>query len=339
MKLQMSTLALSLLLAIPPAFAKEDLSAWKLPPAPIPSDNPQTDAKVKLGQKLVFEIRLSKNDSMSCVNCHLPANGGGGPTARAFGHGGELGRWAPTWVNSAYYTSLFWDGRASSLEEQTGALPGHMGPISAPGEMGGDLTEVVAKLNAIPAYKKEFNAAFGTDATPVAIAQAIAAYERTLVANQSPFQRYVNGDAKALSSSAKRGFEVFRGKAACITCHSAPALTDNKFHNISVPAAGPLADDAGRAEVSKSAADKGAFKTPTLYNSASLAHFMHDGAFNHLTQVVDHYNKGGNPKNPNQDSLIFPLNLSAKEQDDLIAFLKSLTDKRLDSISAPADLP
>jgi len=339
MKFQMSTLVLSLLLVIPPAFAKEDLSDWKLPSVPVPADNPQTDAKAKLGQKLAFDIRLSKNDSLSCANCHLPATGGAGPTPRAFGHGGELGRWAPTWVNSGYYTSLFWDGRATSLEEQTGALPGHMGPISAPGEMGGDLTEVVAKLNAIPAYKKEFNAAFSTDATPVAIAQAIAAFERTIVAIQSPFQRYVNGDTKALSSSAKRGFEIFRGKATCITCHSAPTLTDNKFHNISVPTAGPLADDAGRADVTKSADDKGAFKTPTLYNSASLAYFMHNGAFNHLSQVVAHYNKGGNLKSPNQDSLIKPLNLSTKEQGDLIAFLKSLTDKRLDLISAPVDLP
>ncbi|MGC2458449.1 MAG: cytochrome c peroxidase [Gallionellaceae bacterium] len=339
MRFPMRLLALSLLLVMPPAFAKEDLSGWKLPPVPVPADNPQTAAKVKLGHKLAFDNRLSKNDSMNCTSCHLPATGGGGPTPRAFGHGGELGRWAPSWVNAGYYTSLFWDGRASSLEEQTGALPGHMGPISAPGEMGGNLDEIVAKLNAIPAYKTEFNAVFGTDATPVAIAQAIAAYERTLVASQSPFQRYVNGDAKALSASAKRGFEVFRGKAACITCHAPPTLTDNKFHNLSVPAAGPMADDPGRFAVTNNDADKGAFKTPSLYNSAAFAFFMHDGVFSRMSQVIDHYNKGGDPKNKNQDSLIFPLNLSAGEQADLIAFLDSLTDKRLNQISPPADLP
>mgnify|MGYP005812398673 CR=1 FL=1 len=338
-KFSLRPLALSLLLAMPAAHAGEDLSAWKLPAVPAPADNPQTAAKAGLGHKLAFDIRLSKNNSMSCASCHVPAVGGGGPTPRAFGHGGELGRWAPTWVNSGYSTSLFWDGRAASLEEQTGALPGHMGPITAPGEMAGNMDEVVAKLNAIPAYKKEFNAAFGTDATPVAVAQAIAAYERTLVASQSPFQRYVNGDKKALGEEARRGFEVFRGKGSCVTCHTPPLLTDNKFHNVGVPAAGPLADDAGRFEVTKNAADKGAFKTPTLYNSASLAFSMHNGAFSNLKQVVAHYNKGGDPKNTNQDKLIFPLNLNAKEQSDLIKFLGSLTDKRLDAITAPADLP
>lgn len=335
----MHALALSMLLAIPAAWAGEDLSQWKLPPVPVPKDNPQSAAKIKLGHQLAFDVRLSKNDSMSCATCHLPAAGGAGPTPRAFGHGGELGRWAPSWINSGYYTSLFWDGRASSLEEQTGALPGHMGPITAPGEMGGNIDEVVAKLNANPAYKKEFNAAFGSDATPVAVARAIAAFERTLVANKSPFQRYVSGDKKALSPEAKRGFEVFRGKAACTTCHTPPLLTDNQFHNIGTPAAGPLAEDNGRFDVTKNAADKGAFKTPSLYNSGAFAFYMHDGVFSKLSQVVEHYNKGGDPKNANQDRLIFPLNLSDKEQSDLVAFLNSLTDKRLDEITAPADLP
>lgn len=338
-KFPMHSLALSLLLAIPSAFAGEDLSAWKLPPVPIPADNPQTAAKVKLGHQLAFDIRLSKNNSMSCASCHLPAAGGGGPTPRAFGHGGELGRWAPSWVNSGYYTSLFWDGRAASLEEQTGALPGHMGPISAPGEMGGPVDDAIAKLNAVPAYKQEFNAVFGTDATPVAVARAIAAFERTLVANKSPFQRYVNGNRKALDTSARRGFELFRGKAACVTCHTPPTLTDNQFHNISVPAAGPLSNDDGRFAVTKDEADKGAFKTPSLYNSGSLAFFMHDGAFSKMSQVLAHYNQGGDSKNAQQDKLIFPLNLSAKEQADLTAFLNSLTDKRLDAITRPADLP
>lgn len=336
--MKLRPLLFSLFLAIPSAYA-EDLSGWKLPPVPIPRDNPQSAAKVQLGHQLVFDTRLSKNESMSCTSCHLPAAGGAGPTPRAFGHGGELGRWAPSWVNSGYYTSLFWDGRAASLEQQTGALPGHMGPISATAEMGGTVDDAIARLNAVPAYKKEFNAVFGTDATPVAVAQAIAAFERTLVARHAPFQRYVDGDRKALSAAAKRGFEVFRGKGACISCHTPPTLTDNRFHNIGVPAAGPLADDEGRFAVTKNPADKGAFKTPSLYNSGSLAFYMHDGAFSKLSQVVAHYSQGGNPKDPNQDKLIFPLNLSKKEQSDLVAFLDSLTDKRLDAISKPADLP
>ena len=313
----------------------EDLSIWKLPPVPVPKDNPQTKAKIALGHQLVFDNRLAKDDALSCVGCHAPEAGGGGPTPRAFGHG-ELGRWAPTWDNSAYSTALFWDGRAASLEEQTGALPGHMGPLSAPGEMGGPVDDAIAKLNAIPGYKKQFNAVFGTDATPENVAKAIAAYERTLVATHSPFQRYVNGNKKALSAAAKRGFDVFRHKGMCITCHTPPLLTDNNFHNIGVPQVGPLKEDDGRAAITKDANDKGKFKTPTLYNSASLAFFMHDGAFLTLEQVVDHYNKGGNPKDPNQDPLIMSLKLTDKEKSDLIAFLKSLTDPRLNHIRRPA---
>ena len=319
-----------------PVYAKDDLSDWKLPAVPVPKDNPQSDAKIALGKQLVFDARLSKNDSMSCANCHLPAAGGGGPTARAFGHGGELGRWAPSWDNAAYYTSQFWDGRAASLEEQTGALPGHMGPITAPGEMGSTMDEVVAKLNAVPAYRKQFNSAFGSDATPVAVAKAIAAFERTLVARNAPFQSYVNGNGKAISASAKRGFDLFRGKAMCVTCHMPPALTDNQFHNIGVPQVGPLSEDLGRYDVTKNDADKGKFKTPSLYNSDSLAFFMHDGAFSKMSQVIEHYNIGGNPGNKNQDPLIMPLNLNEKEKSDIAEFLKTLTDASLNRIAAPS---
>ncbi len=317
-----------------PGFA-ENLSEWKLSPVPVPKDNPQSKDKIALGHQLVFDIRLSKGDSISCAHCHVPASGGGGTTPRAFGHGGELGRWAPSWINSAYYTSLFWDGRASSLEEQTGALPGKMGPITAPPEMGAKIEDVVARLNTIPEYKKQFNHVFGTDATAENIAKSIASFERTLIAYDSPFQKYVNGDKKAISPAAKRGFELFKGKAACITCHTAPNFSDNMFHNIGVPQAGPLREDLGRYEVTKDKGDKGKFKTPTLYNSASLSFHMHDGAFRSLEEVVEHYNRGGNPSDPNQDSLIFPLNLTSSEKDDLIAFLKSLTDKRLDGIKSP----
>lgn len=335
-----SAMGLSLILLIAtlffvaPGFA-DDLSDWKLPPVPVPKDNPQSKAKIALGHQLVFDTRLSKDDSISCAGCHLPFAGGGGHTPRAFGHGGELGRWAPSWVNSAYYTSLFWDGRAASLEEQTGALPGHMGPISAPGEMGGDIDVVVKKLAAIPEYDNAFQKAFGKGVTRENIAKAIAAYERTLNAINSPFQRYVNGDAKALSPAAKRGFELFRGKALCVTCHSAPLLTDNEFHNIGVPQLGPLAEDLGRYNVTKKAEDKGKFKTPSLYNSASFQFFMHDGAFSTLEQVVAHYNTGGKSKDLNLDPLMQPLKLSAREQADLVEFMKSLTDKRLDQIQRP----
>jgi len=314
----------------------EDLSDWKLPPVPVPADNPPSKAKIALGHQLAFDTRLSKNNSMSCAGCHRPTTGGGGHTARAFGHGGELGRWAPSWDNAAYSTSMFWDGRAASLEEQTGALPDHMGPISAPGEMAGDVKAVVQRLKAIPAYNKAFSKAFKDGVTRQNIAKAIAAYERTLIASNSPFQRYVHGDSKALSPAAKRGFELFRNKALCIECHTAPLLTDNAFHNIGVPQVGPLKEDTGRYAVTKDKDDIGAFKTPSLYNSASFAFFMHDGAFSTMQQVIAHYNRGGDPNNAHQDGLIEPLHLNAKEQSDLIAFMQSLTDPNLNHIHRPA---
>ncbi len=335
LQILMPLLALGIAL---PTYAREDLSNWKLPAIPVPKDNPQSAAKAALGKQLAFDVRLSMNDSMSCVSCHLPATGGAGPTPRAFGHGGELGRWAPSWDNSGYYTSLFWDGRAASLEEQTGALPGHMGPVTAPGEMGATMDEVIVKLNAVPAYKKQFNSVFGSDATPEAVAKAIAAFERTLVARKAPFQSYVSGNSKAISDSAKRGFELFRGKAMCTTCHVPPALTDNLFHNIGTPQVGPLKEDLGRYEVTRDEADKGRFRTPGLYNSASFAFFMHDGAFSKMSQVIEHYNIGGNPQDKNQDPLIMPLKLTGNEKKDLAAFLETLTDKSLNQISDP-DLP
>ena len=331
----MSSLIVTVGLTVLTVGHAEDLSAWKLPPIPVPKDNPQSKAKVILGHKLVFDNRLSKNHAMSCVGCHLPFAGGGGHTARAFGQGGELGRWAPTWVNSAYSTSMFWDGRADSLEQQTGAMKGHMGPLSAPGESGGNIAEDVKLLNSIPYYRKAFKKAFGEEATGDNIAKAIAAYERTLVATHSPFQRYVNGDAKAISAAAKRGFELFQGKAMCTACHTPPLMTDNYFHNIGVPQVGPLKEDKGRAAVTGKDEDMGKFKTPTLYNSASLEFFMHDGAFNSMEQVIDHYNRGGNPKDKHQDPAIQPLKLNSKEKRDLIAFLKTLTDSRLNHVHRP----
>jgi len=148
----------------------------------------------------------------------------------------------------------------------------------------------------------------------------------------------VDGDSKALSDEARRGFALFKGKAQCEACHSAPLMTDNRFHNIGVPAAGPLKDDLGRYEINENETSRGAFKTPTLYNSASRQYFMHDGAMSSMDEVIEHYNKGGNPADKHQSSWITPLNLTDREKSDLIAFLKSLTDPDLDRLARP-ELP
>jgi cytochrome c peroxidase len=331
-------IALGLLCVITSGWA-QDLTVWRLPSVPIPQDNPQSQAKIALGRQLAFDVRLSKGNNLSCASCHVPSAGGAGITPRGFGVKGELGRWAPSWDQSGYSTHLFWDGRADSLEQQTGALPGHKGPLSAEVEMANDdIPALVKKINAISGYQKQFQAVFGTDVTAEGIASAISAFERTLIANHSPFQEYVRGNQNALNAQAKRGFVVFTGKGLCTICHTAPLLTDNQFHNIGVPQVGPLSEDLGRYNVTHADGDKGRFKTPTLYNSGNLAFYMHDGAFGSLKEVIHHYNQGGNSSVPNQDPLLMPLHLTDQEQKDLISFLGSLSDPTLNQITAP-ELP
>ena len=291
-----------------------------LPPVAIPPNNPQTAAKVELGRKLYFDPRLSGNNWISCATCHNPVLGFtdglprmlGGPASK------EGGRNSPTIINSAYNELQFWDGRAATLEEQA------LGPIQNPNEMFETLDNVVKKLSGIPGYLKAFKEVFGTGVTADGIAKAIAAFERTIVFANSPFDKYMLGDEQAMSESAKRGMNLFNSKAECITCHNGPNFTDNKFHNIGVPADGPLKEDLGRYNVTKVEADKGAFKTSTLRNIAETGPYMHNGFFPTLFEVVQFYNGGGG-RSENKSSLIHGLNLTGQEAADLIEFMKALT--------------
>ncbi|WKZ19515.1 MAG: cytochrome-c peroxidase [Candidatus Jettenia sp. CY-1] len=291
-----------------------------LPPVTIPADNPQTPAKIELGKKLFFEPRLSGNNWISCATCHNPALGFadglprfiGGPTAK------EGGRHSPTIINCAYNEFQFWDGRASSLEAQA------IGPMQNPDEMFETLDNAVRKLSAFPDYVRAFKDVFGTGVTVDGIAKAIAAFERTIVYANSPFDRYMQGDVNAMNESAKKGMVLFNGKAECIICHNGPNFTDGKFHNIGVPADGPVKEDLGRYNVTKNESDKGAFKTPTLRNIAETAPYMHDGFFPTLFEVVQFYNVGGG-RSENKSPHIHSLRLTPEEVNDLIEFLKALT--------------
>ena len=297
-----------------PAFGAEP----SLPPMPIPADNPQTDAKVKLGRQLYFDPRLSADGKISCATCHAPKNGWAGHDPTDTGIGGRVGnRNSGTIVNSGYMKYQFWDGRAASLEEQA------LGPIHNPVEMGETLENVLRKLNAVPGYKQQFQEIFDSDATAVGIAKAIAAFERTIVSGPSPYDRAAAGDKNALSPEAQRGMRVFFGKGGCVACHSGPLFSDQSFHNIGVgmDAAEP---DIGREAVTKDAADRGKCKTPGLRNVANTYPYMHNGRTPTLEAVVEFYNKGGTP-NPNLDPLMKPLALTAAEQKDLVAFLNALT--------------
>ena len=292
-----------------------------LPPIVHPKDNLPTDDKITLGKQLFFDGRLSADNKVACATCHDPAKGFSNGEQFATGvEGKKGGRNSPTVINAALQQFQFWDGRAKSLEDQA------LGPIQNPIEMNLTLDAVVAKLNGIDGYKSQFQKVFGTDVTSDGIAKAIAAYERTVLSGDAPYDRFKAGDANALSEPAQRGMKVFFNKARCSVCHDGRNFTDNGFHNIGIPGS-----DDGRAAISKSSGDKGAYKTPTLREIARTAPYMHDGSLKTLEEVVAHYVKGGTP-NPQLDEEIFPLKLSAEEAADLVTFLK----EGLSSPSYPA---
>ena len=286
---------------------------------PTPPTNLGYLQKVELGKQLYFDARLSKNNSISCAFCHNPGTGFADARQVSIGAFGTAGgRQAPTVYNTGFIPLQFWDGRAGSLEEQA------VGPIHNPVEMAEEHQTVVPKIAKIAGYQKQFQLVFGAGASLQHIAEAIAAFERTIVSQNSAFDKHVMGEAGAMNEAAVRGLDLFKGKARCILCHNGPNFTDNKFHNLGVPQVGPMKEDLGRFIVSRAAKDKGAFKTPTLRSITETAPYMHDGAFKTLEEVVEFLNKGGG-SNQNLSALMKPLNLTPEEQSDLVAFLKSLT--------------
>ncbi len=286
---------------------------------PMPPANLNYKAKVDLGKQLYFDGRLSKSGAISCAFCHNPVTGFADPRQTSIGiDGGVGGRQSPTVLNTAFNHVQFWDGRASSLEEQA------IGPIQNPIEMGETHENVVAKLSKIKGYREQFQAVFGSEVNLQGIADAIAAYERTIISTDSDFDKYVTGNKRAMTESAIRGMAVFKGKGRCVLCHNGPNFTDNQFHNLGVPQVGPMKEDLGRYYVTRDDRDRGAFKTPTLRSIAETAPYMHDGAFATLEAVVDFLDEGGGA-NANLSPLIKKLGLSKREKADLVEFLKALT--------------
>ncbi len=290
---------------------------------PIPATNLNYTAKVKLGEQLYFDGRLSKNGAVSCAFCHTPGLGFADPKQVSIGVGGKRGgRQAPTVYNTGFNPVHFWDGRAGSLEEQA------IGPIINPVEMAETHENVVDKLNNIQGYVEQFQAVFGTTVNMQGIAEAIAAYERTIISTNSAFDQYILGDKTAMSTEAQQGMALFKGKARCILCHNGSNFTDNQFHNLGVPQVGPMKEDLGRYYVTQRPEDKGAFKTPTLRSIDETAPYMHDGAFKTLEEVVDFLNLGGG-QNPYLSPLMMPLGLSKDEKTQLIVFLMALKGEEL----------
>ena len=312
-----------------------------LPPVPVPADNPPTAETIALGRRLYYETKLSKDGTLSCATCHHPDHGFADGKQFSAGMGGALGgRNAPTVYNAAYYAQQFWDGRAASLELQAA------GPVQNPVEMAETLENVEQKLASDPTYLADFEKAFGPGpVTYDKAGKAIAAFERTIISANSPFDRYMyGGDQTALSESAKRGLEVFRDakKGNCAVCHTIEEkhalFTDNKYHNlgVGVDTKRELAD-LGRFKETNVDADRGAFKTPSLRNIALTAPYMHDGSLNTLKDVIDFYIGGGN-SNEWRDKEIHELGfLSGQERQDLQAFLESLTGEIPANAGPPTD--
>ena len=303
----------------PQASAKADevRASYRRPRTiPFPADNPYTFEKVVLGKKLYFDTRLSKGNLLSCASCHSPAYGWSDGQPTGVGHlMKRLGRRSPTIINAAFGVIFMWDGRAESLEQQA------LGPIQADVEMAMPLDELLKRLKAIGEYPPLFEAAFpGKGITAENIGKAIATYERTVISGRAPFDAWIDGDERAISDAAKRGFALFNSKADCNKCHSGWNFTDDSFHDI-----GLASPDIGRGkilpEVLKS---QHAFKTPGLREITHRAPFMHNGSMNTLEQVIEHYNTGGIDR-PSRSELIKPLKLTDQEKADLIAFLKTLT--------------
>ncbi len=288
---------------------------------PVPEDNPLSPRRVALGRTLFFDPILSRDQSRACAGCHDPERAFTDGRALSVGVFGRVGtRSVPTLVNRAYGRSFFWDGRTSSLEDQV------LQPIQDPKEMDMALSDVVVRLRRDRVYSGRFQAQFGRIPTHVDLANALASYVRTILSGDAPIDRYMNGERNALSTQARDGLRIFRGRGNCTACHIGPTFTDERFHNTGVAWRDGELLDQGRYMVTGKEDDRGAFKTPTLREVAQTAPYMHDGSLATLEDVIELYDRGGNP-NPYLDSELRPLKLTSEEKQTLITFLHALSGR------------
>jgi len=299
------------------------LQKWKLPATPPhPEDNVPTPRRVELGKKLFFDPRLSGDGNMSCASCHSPLLGWSDGQATAKGAKSMvLGRASPTVVNTAFNSLQMWDGRKKSLEDQA------MGPMEASVEMNMDTQKLFVWLNGNEGYRALFQESFpGKPIDADSLSKAIASFERTVISNTSPFDRWVAGEKGAMSPDQVKGFALFIDpqKANCSACHSGPNFTDNGFHNLGLASFGDANPDVGRYAQKPIAGLKGAFKTPTVREAASTAPYFHDGSAKTLAELVDFYAKGGVVKS-NQSKSMKELKLTPEEITQVVSFIGALS--------------
>jgi cytochrome c peroxidase len=305
----------------------EDMSKWLRPAeVPQPDDNKLTPERIELGKLLYFDVRLSKSEQISCATCHHPERGWTDlvPAPKAVGHEGAVGpRNSPTVLNTAYQSHQFWDGRVRTLEEQA------LGPIEADVEMNMPLEELIPKLRNIKGYVELFEKAYPGEGgiTESTLAKAIASFERTAVSTLSPFDKFAMGKKDAISDKAKKGFELFKGKAHCIDCHDGFNFTDGSFHNIGLRDGELQGKELGRYLVKRRAGWYGVMKTPTLRDAAKSAPYFHDGSAGTLHEVAHVCGNGGRFQHnvKNKSTFIEDRGLTRQEISDLVAFLDSLT--------------
>ncbi|MBK9247035.1 MAG: c-type cytochrome [Ignavibacteria bacterium] len=307
-----------------PAIEPDYVLPTGFPQFPIPSDNPINAEKIDLGRRLFYDTRLSSDNTIACANCHkqeFAFTDGGMQVSRGVDR--ELGnRNSPTVVNSGYAPSLFFDGRAPSIEEQA------FGAFTNPIEMRADVAVIDKFLMNDSAYVAHFSRAFGTGSVPSSkmAMKAIATFIRTVLSGNSRYDQYIHGNKSALNPSELRGMNLFFDyRTQCATCHSGYNFTDNEFHSTGLFT---HYYDKGRHDFTRNPVDVGKFKTPTLRNIALTDPYMHDGHLATLEETLDHYNQGGK-QFINKDPRILPLKLTQEEKNDLIAFLQSLTDEEL----------
>lgn len=292
-----------------------------LPPVPVPDDNPMTAAKVELGKLLYFDTRLSKDETISCATCHDPKLAWAEHKPTSEGVHKQFGaRNAPTVINSAYFEKLFWDGRAKSLEEQA------LGPIQNPIEMGMQMDLALERISKVEEYQKRFKDVFGTGVTEDGLAKAIAAYERTVLSGNSPYDKFDAGDESALNAAQQRGMELFMNKAQCATCHTPPTFSNGRFYNAGVGMSAEKPDEGLKAETKKDS-DMGKFRVPHLREIANTAPYFHDGSAKSLKDAVTLMAKGGldNDHLSLMIKAIRMAELSESDIDDLVAFLGALS--------------
>ena len=319
--------------------ATEDMSKWLRPAeVPQPKDNKLTPQRIELGKLLYFDVRLSSSEKISCATCHHPKAGWSDliPTPKSVGHEGAVGpRNSPVILNTAYQNRQFWDGRVKTLEQQA------LGPIEADVEMNMPLDILIPKLNAIKGYVKLFKVAYPDEGlTKNTLAKAIASFERTVVSTISPFDKYALGEKDAISEKAKKGFELFKGKAHCVDCHDGFNFTDGSFHNIGLHDGELKNKELGRYLTKRRAAWYGVMKTPTLRDATKSSPYFHDGSVATLHESTHICGNGGRFKHnvKNKSTYIQDRGLSRTEISELVTFIESLTGPDME-LEIPTKFP